>query len=309
MPTVIADRRQLHHQPCRGAYRVGGFTLVELLIVIGIIAILIAILMPVVTKARLQARRTSDLSNIHQMAVACFVYAAQSHGDWPLGSRLGNDTITPTDNDDIQWVNTWTFAYFLASMTTQKAADAWLLAPYDPSARMEESLRRSLACTTMIDTPDIGMYACVGIPMFRYDPFHQGQYQSFMGYNYWGRRPPRVTGQLYDNHGNAVSPASQFIFSQKQGQRGSTDVLLTCDAFSTASQGAELPHFGSGDVFSVNALPCATPGDGRTGPTAGMNGLCCGYTDGSARWVPRQQLWSVTSGSDYWYYFDGTHNR
>jgi prepilin-type N-terminal cleavage/methylation domain-containing protein len=66
-----------------------GFTLVELLVVIGIIALLISILLPALSKAHLQARRTQDLSNIRPIAIACVAYSTENHGDWPLGNRMG----------------------------------------------------------------------------------------------------------------------------------------------------------------------------------------------------------------------------
>lgn len=53
-----------------------GFTLVELLIVIGIISVLISILIPAISKARASAVRTQCLANIRQLVIAQTAYAA-----------------------------------------------------------------------------------------------------------------------------------------------------------------------------------------------------------------------------------------
>ena len=60
-----------------------GFTLVELLVVIGVIAILIALLMPALQQARRQARTLECLSNLRQVAMAATVYSNQNKG-WLL---------------------------------------------------------------------------------------------------------------------------------------------------------------------------------------------------------------------------------
>jgi prepilin-type N-terminal cleavage/methylation domain-containing protein len=57
-----------------------GFTLVELLVVIGIIALLISILVPALNSAREQARRTQCLSNVRQLTMAWLSYANENKG-------------------------------------------------------------------------------------------------------------------------------------------------------------------------------------------------------------------------------------
>jgi prepilin-type N-terminal cleavage/methylation domain-containing protein len=63
--------------------RRAGFTLVELLVVIGIIAVLVAILLPALTKARAAANRTVCMSNLRQLGTAIQMYGNEFHGIWP----------------------------------------------------------------------------------------------------------------------------------------------------------------------------------------------------------------------------------
>lgn len=57
-----------------------AFTLVELLVVIGIIAALAAILLPALGRAREMSRRTVCLSNIRQLSMAWLIYAQEHQG-------------------------------------------------------------------------------------------------------------------------------------------------------------------------------------------------------------------------------------
>lgn len=63
-----------------------GFTLVELLIVIAIIAVLASVLFPTILFVRENGRRTACLSNERQLGLALLQYASDHDESWPSGS-------------------------------------------------------------------------------------------------------------------------------------------------------------------------------------------------------------------------------
>ncbi len=80
------------HRRCRRRH---GFTLVELLVVIGIIAILIGLLLPALRRARESAKTAQCLSNLHQIGLYLQIYQNQFRGQLPVyvighSARLGH---------------------------------------------------------------------------------------------------------------------------------------------------------------------------------------------------------------------------
>jgi len=93
-----------------------GFTLIELLVVIAIIAVLMAILMPALNRAREQGKRSTCLSNLKQLTLSWIMYA-DDNDDNLVNGDTGEYSIHQNETP-------WVLRDWSSGMTVEQKTDA-----------------------------------------------------------------------------------------------------------------------------------------------------------------------------------------
>jgi prepilin-type N-terminal cleavage/methylation domain-containing protein len=83
MRTSAGEERR---QPDKRALCSFGFTLIELLVVIAVIAILAALLLPALARAKQKGQAIACVNNIKQLALASVLYSVDNRDYWPLNN-------------------------------------------------------------------------------------------------------------------------------------------------------------------------------------------------------------------------------
>lgn len=104
--------------------RIRAFTLIELLVVVSIIALLVSILLPALSKARIQAQRTVCINNVRSISMSAMIYAVDYNGYTPPVFGDTQHPATPSGYFE-------GFPYWLSASTEVTGIGYFLVEPYN----------------------------------------------------------------------------------------------------------------------------------------------------------------------------------
>ena len=283
-----------------------GFTLVELLVVIGIIAVLVAILLPALNRARESANTVKCLSNIRQITQATMMYATANDGWLPASGAGGPFSMLalggPTESKGVDWIGIDVFG----NDALNKTLDGSAIAPYlgTPNPLMVGAI----STLTITPTEDkLGINPAI----FRCPSDNTAAHTVIGGYS----KPYPYSYVMNEMLGTGlvkILPVPQLekdqaAFKLSQVRHGSDKVMFYEEDSGTIDDGNGQPAFvrtdGSGNVESFGVLSATYLSGRHSGvnryassavvggpvPDPGARGNV-GFCDGSARTITRVDL-------------------
>lgn len=231
----------------------GGFTLIELLVVIAIIAILAALLLPALAKAKARAQQTVCLNNLKQWGLADTMYVGDNNDFFPT-PRYQSSYDVASDEDNPTWTDIAAYHY---NRTPSVGDDVWFNAL--PSYVGSKTLYQwAIGSNKGLFNQSVGqnIFTCPTTIAQGYDPIDQ---PIAHGYMVQGQRPLFSFGMNSKGPANMNLTASPQIVNVKDTMavRPSAYVLFS----DTRNRSAEQPYYpyNSNPSSGANQLVLGTP--------------------------------------------------